>query len=168
MRSMIRNITLMIGMVAIMTGLTLGQVPDAFAQGVGPDPLYCGCAADTKGMARMVLRGTCDTIAETNLYRSGVLRPPNANDNPEGVASPADVLNFYPGSILDATSFGSLDEQPECEKIVVNNALIFSADCSIGLDITGLPMLCLGVPGGGLGLLRCDDSRLQLCDSGTF
>ncbi len=82
MRMSIRNITPMIGLVAIVFGVTPAQAQTSITSFNGPDPLYCGCsAAATDQMQRMNLRNACDAVAEATAHRVGINRPPTINDN---------------------------------------------------------------------------------------
>lgn len=146
MRMSIRNIAPMIGMVAILFGVTPAQAQQTCdiitGCASGPEPLYCGCSVPPKGITRTMLRAACDEVADATGHRSGVLRPPNIHDITAEFASPDQVLGDASLGLSGATRDVLISSMEICTIGSI------TGDCSAALplpeDPVKLPLFCLG------------------------
>ena len=142
MRMSIRNITPMIGLVAIVFGGTPAQ-----AQSFEPDPLYCGCVLGATGMNLMFLRSACDAVAIATDHRTGVLRPPHVFDGTGQLfLQPPDSFISVLDPVADVSTIGILEVMDPCLGDLSSG--LFCPTQQIGDQFTA--ELCLGAPGLGI------------------
>ncbi|MDA2916917.1 hypothetical protein MYX64_08785 [Nitrospinae bacterium AH_259_B05_G02_I21] len=136
MGTVIRNIMLMIGMTAIIMGVTLGEVRDAVAQKVGPQFFTEFCVDTTGGTAELTAaRKKCLCTALLGArddrfgvgFRHGFIRPANPNDLPQIGCLLVEEESFLCFGVAACDEF---DEK--CATLVA--ALAEANGCGIGKD----------------------------------